>query len=97
MGQLGGDYLHTYALGTVAFFLSHIVHLCFALDVFETRQGSEEVRIKMSVNRMRAELYDYYNRVNTLRGKDFSLPSHKVPHTKMEGHFWWQKPQPGNF
>ena len=59
---MGVDNLHTLSLGVYAFFCQFLIHMCFSCDVWETRETTEEARIRMSVYRMEHDLKTFYRR-----------------------------------
>ena len=65
------DSLHNLSLGVYLAFCMYIVHMGVELDVWKTRESNQEVRSKMSVSRMRAEVEEHYN---VLKGQGF-LPT----------------------
>ena len=57
---MGVDWLHTLSLGVYHFFLLFCIHQMFQLDLWNTRESTEQGRIGASVDCIRRELTVYY-------------------------------------
>ena len=54
------DWLHSLSLGVFQFFVMAAIHILLQADVWETKETTEEARNAASIDRIRAELTEFY-------------------------------------